>query len=278
MQPNVLEALAYGRSELKQGISPDIDTQFLLCHVLECHPTRLITSPEAELTAEQWQQFRHLISRRKQGEPVAHLTGNRGFWTLDLAVDASTLIPRPDTELLVSLALSKLNKGMRVADLGTGTGAIALSLAAERPDVRFVATDLQFAALRLAQKNAQKHTINNVTFMQMSWLRGIQPQSFDVIVSNPPYIELADPHLLQGDVRFEPLTALVSGEDGLDDLRLIVSQAKKALKPGGWLLVEHGHDQSQRVQSLFSDAGFEEISAHQDFGGQDRAVMGRLTL
>lgn len=278
MQPKIFEARAYGRAELTDSISPDVDVQVLLCYVLECGPTRLLTAPEAELTAEQWQLFVDLVSRRKQGEPVAHLTGSRGFWTLDLAVDASTLIPRPDTELLVSLALPKLDTGMHVADLGTGTGAIALSLAAEKPDVFFVATDRHFAALKLAQKNAAGHGIENVHFLQMLWLTGFKPQSFELIVSNPPYIEAGDPHLLQGDVRFEPHSALVSGEDGLEDIRQIVAQAKTCLKAGGWLLVEHGYDQSQRVQALFADAGFENISAHQDFGGQDRAVMAQLTL
>lgn len=278
MLPSIQEASAFGRTELSDSISPDVDVQVLLCYVLECSPTRLLTAPEAELTKEQWQQFVDLISRRKQGEPVAHLTGNRGFWTLDLAVDASTLIPRPDTELLVSLALSKIDPDMLVADLGTGTGAIALSLAAEKPDTFFIASDLQFAALQLAKKNVISHDLNNVALVQMSWLRGIKPRSFNVIISNPPYIREADPHLLEGDVRFEPRLALVSGPDGLEDIRLIAKQAAQSLKPGGWLLVEHGYDQSSQVQMIFAEAGFEDISAHQDFGGQDRAVMGQLTV
>lgn len=278
MLPSIQEASAYGRAELADSISPDVDVQMLLCHILECSPTRLLTAPEADLSAEQWQQFVDLISRRKHGEPVAHLTGTRGFWTLDLAVNASTLIPRPDTELLVSLALAKITAGMRVADLGTGTGAIALSLAAEKPAAFFVATDVQFAALRLAQKNVHRHELDNVALLNMSWLEGVKPRSFDCIVSNPPYIRESDPHLLEGDVRFEPRSALVSGPEGLDDIRLIAEQAAKSLKPGGWLLVEHGYDQSAHVQAIFAEAGFDDISAHQDFGGQDRAVMGQLTL
>lgn len=278
MQPSISEASAYGRARLADSSSPDVDVQVLLCYVLECSPVRLMTAPEAELTQDQWQRFADLIERRQQGEPVAHLTGSRGFWTLDLAVDASTLIPRPDTELLVSLALSKLQPGMWVADLGTGSGAIALSLAAEKPDVHFVATDMQITALRLAQKNTRHHQIENVALLQMSWLVGFGPDTLDLIVSNPPYIEAADPHLIQGDVRFEPRSALVSGEDGLEDIRQIVRQAKTCLKSGGWLLVEHGYDQSERVRALFAAAGFEQISAHQDFGGHERAVMGQLTL
>lgn len=275
MLPTIQEARAYGLAELNGSLSPDVDVQYLLCHVLVCHPTRLMTSPEVELTDAQWQQFADLIARRKLGEPVAHLTGSRGFWSLELEVDNSTLIPRPDTELLVSLCLPKLQKGMTAADLGTGTGAIALSLASEKSGVQFVATDLQFAALKLAKKNAFKHDLNNVSFLQMSWLGGFQPGCFDLIVSNPPYIRTDDPHLLQGDVRFEPRSALVSGDDGLDDIRRITEQALICLKPGGWLLVEHGYDQSQQVQDCLRLAGFEQISAHQDFGGQNRAVMGQ---
>jgi release factor glutamine methyltransferase len=276
MSPTLGEAQAFGRAELAGTDSPDIDVQILLCFVLECSPVRLMTATEATLTEAQWQTFSQLIERRKQGEPVAHLTGSRGFWSLDLAVDASTLIPRPDTELLVSLALAKLKPGMCVADLGTGTGAIALSLAAERPDIHVIATDLQADALTLAERNRQRHELENVSLIRMAWLGGFQSQVFDLIVSNPPYIEVSDPHLSQGDVRFEPLSALVSGEDGLDDIRQIVTQARRCLKPDGWLLVEHGYDQSQRVQALFVEAGFEQVSAHQDFGGQDRAVMGQL--
>jgi release factor glutamine methyltransferase len=276
MMPAIQEARAFGLTELAGSISPDVDVQVLLCYVLECNPTRLMTAPEAELTDLQWQQFAELIARRKQGEPVAHLTGSRGFWNLDLSVDNSTLIPRPDTELLVSLCLPKLEKGMTAVDLGTGTGAIALSLASEKPGVDIVATDLQFAALKLAQKNAAKHELNNVRFLQMSWLGGFRSRSFDLIVSNPPYIRVDDPHLLLGDVRFEPRSALVSGDDGLDDIRRITQQAVACLKPGGWLLVEHGYDQSQQVQDCLALAGFEHISAHQDFGGQNRAVMGQL--
>jgi len=278
MQPTVHEALAFGRAELSASMSPDVDVQLLICHVLQCNPTRLHVSPESELAEEQWQQFSQLIERRKHGEPVAHLTGSRGFWTLDLLVDNSTLIPRPDTELLVSLALSKIQSDMRVIDLGTGSGAIALSLAAERADIDVIATDYCLAALQLAQTNADRHQLAHVRFINMSWLAGFKSASFDLVVSNPPYIETDDPHLVNGDVQFEPLSALVSGNDGLDAIRQIVVQAATCLKQQGWLLVEHGFDQSERVQQLFAAAGFEQISAHQDFGGQDRAVIGQLTL
>jgi release factor glutamine methyltransferase len=271
-------ALEFGRECLAGSDGADIDARMLLCHVMQCSPTRLHSNPEMPMSPKQWQQYQQLIEARAAGRPVAHLTGVRGFWTLDLAVDDSTLIPRADTELLVSLALGKLQAGMQVADLGTGSGAIALALASERPDISVLATDFSFKALQLARRNAERHDIYNVRFLQMSWLRGFHERCFDFIVSNPPYIELSDAHLQRGDVRFEPRSALVSGEDGLDDIRQIVEQAGQHLKKGGWLLVEHGYDQSARVQSLFTAFGFEQVLAHQDFGGHDRAVMGQLAL
>ncbi len=246
--------------------------------MLTCSPTRLLLDAETDLTEQQWQDFKHLITRRQTGEPIAHITGSRGFWSLDLAVNNSTLIPRADTELLVALALPKLQPGMRIIDLGTGTGAIALSIAHERPDVTIIASDFHLQAVKLAQQNAQSYRLDHVHFFQASWLSACQPAQFDMVISNPPYIEADDPHLQQGDVRFEPLSALISGPDGLDDIRQIIKQAAICLKPGGWLLIEHGHDQSRAVQQLFSEAGFVQISAHQDFGGNDRVVIAQLTL
>lgn len=278
MLPSIREAQAYGRTCLPHSISPDVDVQYLLCHVLNCSPTRLLLDAETELSEQQWQTFKQLIQRRQTGEPVAHITGSRGFWSLDLAVNDSTLIPRADTELLVALALAKLKAGMRIIDLGTGTGAIALSIAHEHPDIFVMASDFHLKAVQLAQHNAQTNALGNVHFIQASWLEACQPAQFDMVISNPPYIEANDPHLQEGDVRFEPLSALISGPDGLDDIRQIIKQAAHCLKPEGWLLIEHGHDQSRVVQQLFSDAGFTQISAHQDFGGNDRVVMAQLTL
>lgn len=278
MNHTLRTALEYGRRLLGADADADVDARTLLCHVMQCAPSRLHGWPESELSSSQWQRYQALLAARAQGRPVAHLTGSRGFWTLDLEVNDSTLIPRPDTELLVSLALTRLQTGMRVADLGTGTGAVALALASERADISVIATDLSLNALRLAQGNARRHAIDNVHFVQASWLRGFSPAAFDLIVSNPPYIELDDPHLVSGDLRFEPRSALVSGEDGLDDIRQIVAQAQTALVPGGWLLVEHGYAQSAAVQSLFAAAGFEQLGAHRDFGGNERAVMGQLAL
>ncbi|BDZ73422.1 release factor glutamine methyltransferase [Methylophaga marina] len=278
MLPSIREAQAYGRTCLADSNSPDVDVQYLLCHVLTCSPTRLLLDAETDLTEQQWQDFKQLITRRQTGEPIAHITGSRGFWSLDLAVNNSTLIPRADTELLVALALPKLQPGMRIIDLGTGTGAIALSIAHERPDITIIASDFHLQAVKLAQQNAQSYRLDHVHFFQASWLSACQPAQFDMVISNPPYIEADDPHLQQGDVRFEPLSALISGPDGLDDIRQIIKQAAICLKPGGWLLIEHGHDQSRAVQQLFSEAGFVQISAHQDFGGNDRVVIAQLTL
>jgi len=276
--PTLKQASAWGRERLQGTDSPDVDVQVLLSHVMECSATTIHMWPEREMTASQWQQFEVYIAERLSGRPVAHIIGYRGFWSLDLAVDDSTLIPRPDTELLVSLALPHIKPNTLVADLGTGSGAIALALASEKPNSFFIATDYSMPAVQLAQRNAKQNQITNIAFVRGSWLRSFRVQSFDLIISNPPYIEDDDPHLQQGDVRFEPLSALIAGTDGLDDIRQIIVQATSQLKNKGWLLLEHGYDQSARVQALMHDAGFENIQPHQDFGGQDRAVMGQLAL
>lgn len=272
---NIAQALETACHALSDSESPDIDSQVLLCHILQCASSYLHTWPDKELSTEQSKQFEALIKQRQQGKPVAHLTGQRGFWSLDLKVTRDTLIPRPDTELLVSLALEKLSPNMTIADLGTGTGAIALSLASEQPSISVLATDASPRALNVAKYNAWNNQLTNVHFWQGSWLSAIADNSLDMVVSNPPYIEADDVHLTQGDVRFEPITALASGKDGLDDIRLIIKQAQHCLKPNGWLLIEHGFHQMKNVMNLFSDAGFTTISSHKDFGGNDRVVMGQ---
>jgi len=193
-------------------------------------------------------------------------------------VTTDTLIPRPDTELLVSLALAKLKPNMCVADLGTGSGAIALSLAYEQSSAQLFAMDCSNAALSIAKENAMKYRLANVAFWQGSWLMAIKDNSLDMVVSNPPYIEENDPHLRLGDVRFEPMSALASGVDGLDDIRQIIEQSLRCLKISGWLLLEHGYHQANQVQTLLRDAGFVEVSSQQDFGGNDRVTMGQLAL
>jgi len=274
----IAEAIQYGRTVLVNSDSSDIDSQVLLCHCLKCQTTYLHTWPDKILTDIQRLEFTDLIKQRMDGKPIAHLIGQRGFWSLDLKVTADTLIPRPDTELLVTLALAKLRADMLVIDLGTGTGAIALSLASEQPKAKVLAMDFSLAALNVAKQNAYHHNLNNVIFWQGSWLSAIADNTLDMVVSNPPYIKVDDPHLSQGDVRFEPKSALVSGTDGLEDIRMIIEQAQRCLKLSGWLLVEHGYHQAQQVQQLFLDAGFTKISSHQDFGGNDRVVIGQLTV
>lgn len=275
---NIAEALRYGHVELSGGDSPEIDSRILLRYLLDCPASHLHAWSDKLLTDEQQARWSALIQQRQQGQPVAYLIGQRGFWTLNLKVTADTLIPRPDTELLVALALEKLKPAMSVADLGTGSGAIALALAAEQPAAQIIAMDFSMAALVVAKENALTHHLNNVFFWRGSWLAAIADKSFDMVVSNPPYIRASDVHLEQGDVRFEPLSALASGVDGLDDIRLIVTQAQRCLKPGGWLMVEHGYDQAVKVQQLFSDAGFSEVSSWQDFGGNDRVTIGIVAV
>lgn len=275
---NIAEALRYGYIELTDGDNTEIDSRVLLCYLLDCSTAYLHAWSDKVLTADQQFQWLELIKQRQQGQPVAYITGQCGFWTLDLKITADTLIPRPDTELLVALAMEKLKPAMCVVDLGTGSGAIALSLAAEQPLAKIIAMDFSMAALKVAKENAFINHLNNVSFWRGSWLAAIAEKSLDLVVSNPPYIEANDLHLSQGDLRFEPLSALASGIDGLDDIRLIVVQAQRCLKPDGWLMVEHGYNQAQHVQQLFGEAGFCEVSSKQDFGGNDRVTMGRVAV
>jgi release factor glutamine methyltransferase len=273
----IQQALQWARLQLVASQTLRQDIESLLCHVLQCASSRLISYPEQQLTPAQQQSFVSLVEQRQQGIPVAHLTGSRGFWSLDIEVNRHTLIPRPDTELLVSLALEKIQPGMCIADLGTGSGAIALAIKAECHDIWMLATDYSQPALLQAKQNAVKNHLD-VHFVRGQWLDAIQSEALDMIISNPPYIRSDDPHLTNGDLRFEPLTALASGADGLDDIRQLVHQASRVIKSNGWLMIEHGYDQSQAVQALFQQAGFSEIQAFQDYGQQDRVVIGKRSV
>jgi release factor glutamine methyltransferase len=275
---NITQAINKGRQYLSGTESPKSDSQYLLCHVLACTSTYLHTWPEKGLSEQQQADYIMLLEQRGQGRPVAHLTGQRGFWSLDLTVNADTLIPRPDTELLVSLALEKTQSGMVIADLGTGSGAIALALASERADLHVLAMERSVGALKVAQGNAAQCKIKNIAFWRGDWLSAIADNTLDMIVSNPPYIACDDPHLTQGDVRFEPLTALVSGQDGLDDIGEIIEQARRCLKPKSWLLIEHGFEQAQAVATLFKQANFEQVQSAKDYGGNDRVTLGQQPL
>lgn len=222
-------------------------------------------------------RFERLLESRIRGRPIAYLTGTRGFWTLELEVNPDTLIPRPETERLVELALARLPAGIpaRVTDLGTGSGAIALAIAKERPQAQVVATDASAGALAVARRNALVNGIDNVEFRQGSWLAPLTGESFDLIASNPPYIAEGDPHLRQGDLRFEPASALASGRDGLNDIREIAAGAAAHLRAGGWLLLEHGFDQGAAVRALLEAADFDEVRTEQDLELRDRVTLGR---
>ena len=259
--------------------SPGLDCELLLCFVLGVDPSYSKTWPERQVSDDHLAQFDGLLQRRIAGEPVAYLIGTQGFWSLDLEVSPATLIPRPETELLVEVALElSLSEQASVLDLGTGTGAIALALATERNHWNVCAVDLQQQAVDLAERNRQRYQLNNVRLFASDWFTAIPAQRFDLIVSNPPYIEANDPHLSQGDVRFEPASALVSGEDGLDDLRLVCSQSVDYLADGGWLLLEHGFDQGAAVRELLERAGFDSVETRPDLNGIERLTLGRRFL
>lgn len=253
------------------------DAEPLLLHALGRERAWLFAHARDPVAPAVAAAFAALVARREAGEPVAYLTGRRGFWTLDLAVSPATLIPRPETETLVELALERVDDeaGRRIADLGTGSGAIALALASERPRAQVVAVDLSAAALQVARANAAAHALDNVAFRQGSWLAPLAGQRFDLIASNPPYIAEDDPHLGQGDLRHEPATALASGRDGLDAIRAIAAAAPGHLLPGGWLLLEHGWDQGEAVAALLRARGFVEVATHRDLEARDRVTLGR---
>jgi release factor glutamine methyltransferase len=258
--------------------SPRLDCELLLCHVLEVDRTWLRTWPDKQVLPDRQHAFERLLQKRVQGYPIAYLIGSRGFWSMDLNVSAQTLIPRPETELLVEIALSlELSRHSLVLDLGTGTGAIALALATECQDWQITAIDHQRGAVALAKQNCQQQELSNVQIFQSDWFSAIDADAtrFDLIVSNPPYVSRDDPHLRQGDVRFEPSTALVSGEDGLDDLKLIVRQSPNYLQTNGWLLVEHGYDQGEAVRNLFDNSGFSQVTTCSDYNNLDRVTYGQ---
>ncbi len=266
-------------SQLHSSESPRRDAEILLGFVTGKTRTFILAFGETPLTAQQQQQLDSLLARRAGGEPVAHLVGEREFWSLPLFVSPATLIPRPDTECLVEQALSLLPATpCRILDLGTGTGAIALALASERPDCHITAVDVVADAVALAQRNARHLAMTNIDIMQSHWFSALDGQQFAMIVSNPPYIDEQDPHLAQGDVRFEPLSALVAADHGLADLQTIIGDARNFLLPGGWLLLEHGWQQGAAVRALFSRYGWQEVETCRDYGGNERLTLGKLPL
>jgi len=253
------------------------DAELLLCHVLGSDRTYLKTWPEKTLTDHQEKQYKSLIEARQSGQPVAHLLGRRDFWTLELLVTPATLIPRPDTEILIECALElELPDKASVLDLGTGTGAIALSLASERPEWHLTASDAFAEVVELAQKNAKHNQLERVTVVRSVWFELFVGERFHLIVSNPPYIDPQDPHLKQGDLRFEPVSALVAQEKGMADINHIVKNAINHLHPEGWLMLEHGYQQGELVRSCFESASFNHVKTVNDYGNNERITMGQI--
>ena len=276
---NIQQALQQASKQLTEtSPSAILDTQVLLTHVLRCNTAHLAAWPEKTLSDAQLADFQKLVEKRRQGVPVAHLTGSREFWSLDFSVDNSTLIPRPETETLVEYLLDNFGKreNLKLLDMGTGTGAIAISIAREKPGWEIVASDISEQALELARLNCSQHDTSNVTLIHSDWFQNIDAENFDIIISNPPYIASDDPHLSQGDVRFEPHSALSSGVTGMDDIEHICSQAKKHLLQNGWLMVEHGYNQKQLVAECFAKNGFSAIEQKQDLSGHTRMTAGKM--
>ncbi|WP_323890377.1 peptide chain release factor N(5)-glutamine methyltransferase [Aeromonas veronii] len=280
----IQQARAHIMTVLAEGESPRADADVLLCHLLGCRRSYLMTWPERELDAAQQATLQGWLARRLNGEPIAHLVGEREFWSLPLKVSPATLIPRPDTEVLVEQALTRIPQGpCAVLDLGTGTGAIALALKSERPEIDVWAVDRMADAAALARENSAALGLP-IEVRDGSWFEPLgepdrdETPRFAVIVSNPPYIDGADPHLEQGDVRFEPRSALVADDAGLADIRHIVAHAPAYLLPDGWLLLEHGWDQGEAVRQLLRDGGYREVATVRDYGDNDRVTLGLCPL
>jgi len=275
--PSVENAIATGANLLASSSdSAKLDAQVLLLNILQKPRSYLFTWPEKQLTDEQYQAFQRACERRLQGEPVSHITGCREFWSLQLEVNPTTLIPRPDTETLVELALEcEVPKNAKVLDLGTGTGAIALALGSEMPSWDIIAVDRIDDAVALAKRNQERLAINNVTVEQSNWFSALKNKKFDLIVTNPPYIEHDDVHLHQGDVRFEPLSALVADDAGMADIKQIITQSRDYLHASGYLLIEHGFEQSAAVRHIFNQMAFINVSTVKDLGNNDRVTFGQ---
>ncbi|WP_350283205.1 peptide chain release factor N(5)-glutamine methyltransferase [Nitrosomonas sp.] len=254
-----------------------VDTRWILQSILNTDAAFLIAHSEQLLSTDQLACFRQMIARRIAGEPVAYLTGERGFYDLVFEVTPDVLIPRPETELLVEMALSKIpsDRKCNILDLGTGSGAIAITLARHRSDACVTAVDFSPGAMAVARRNARMHAVKNIVFVEADWFSGFIREKFDVIVANPPYIAEGDPHLKQGDLRFEPLIALAARDNGLDCIRTIITQAPDYLEPSGWLMLEHGYDQADVCRELLDTAGFTCLFTRPDIAGTDRVTGGQ---
>jgi release factor glutamine methyltransferase len=254
-----------------------LDAEVLLCTALGKERTYLRAWLDQELHPEQIAAFNLLLQQRQQGKPIAYIIGKREFWSRDFQVTPDVLIPRPDTELLIelSLALMPANQSCKIIDLGTGSGIIAITLAAERPHAHISATDISAAALACAKTNAAKHNVGHIQFHQSNWFDSVPDGKFNLIISNPPYVAEDDEHLQRGDLRFEPLTALISAQQGLSDIKTIAETARNRLENGGFLLVEHGYNQREDLQNIFRPFGYQQVQTHADLSGQPRVTSGQ---
>jgi release factor glutamine methyltransferase len=256
--------------------SPRLDAELLLAHCLQKERSYLYAWGDKVVDESIQQTFKQLIEKRLTDYPVAYLLGHREFWSLDLKVSEDVLIPRPETERLVEVALEKIQhcSTPTILDLGTGSGAIALSIGSERTDALITASDSSAKALAIAQYNAQKNALANVNFILSDWFSGIPQQPFDLIVSNPPYIKSDDAHLQQG-IRHEPLQALAAGKTGLDDIKTILHSALSYMKQGAWIIIEHGYDQGKVVPQLMQKAGFQRIDCLKDYNDNERLSIAK---
>ena len=272
----VTELLQKAEQSINCSDSARLDAEILFCDVMQFNRSRIYSHPEQIVPDDKSVLFQSLIAQRQQGRPIAHLTGKKEFWSLQLAINEDTLIPRPETELLVETALQLVpdDTTFNILDLGTGSGAIAIAIASERPNCKIVATDINTNALIIAKKNAETHQLKNIQFYLSNWYQNIPSQEFDLIVSNPPYIKEDDEHLSQGDIRFEPELALVAGTDGMQAINIILENAKQYLASDAYLLIEHGYDQRSLVEEAFLKHDFKQLKTFQDLSGQDRITMG----
>lgn len=272
----ISELLHWAKEYLKHSESPLLDAKVLVSHVLNVDKTYLYTWPEKTVSAQLENQIIALVKERQSGKPIAYIIGYQEFWSMPFKVTKHTLIPRADTETLVSTLLAMLdNQSYQVLELGTGTGAIACALAKERTHWQITATDVSDKALEVAKHNIQGLGLEHITLLQSDWFKSIPQQRFDAIVSNPPYVEEMSPYL-QGDIQFEPRSALVSGEDGLNDIKIIIQQSIQYLKNGGILLLEHGYEQAEAIAKLLATSGYHDIQTHRDLAGHIRASSARV--
>lgn len=278
---NTIQSLITVSASTLQSISDSeiLDVEVLLCHILKKERSYLRTWPKKELTDSQISQFKQLLKKRQEGEPIAYITGIREFWSREFYVDSNVLIPRPDTETLIELCLQLISQkpNAKLIDLGTGSGIIAITLASEYPQLQITAIDSSLEALKVAQKNAQQHQTKNIQFLQSHWFSKVPKNTFDFIVSNPPYISPDDPHLTQGDIRFEPSTALIANDQGLEDINLISRQSLPYLKSGGYLIFEHGYNQKQAVHTILHQHRYQNICCLHDLSNQPRISYAQKT-